>query len=236
MSSHAYSDKKRTQIITATKEKNVKSVNKLFYCLNPECNAKLQLKASSSNIIKKPYFSALPSKPHIQNCWVTNLNEGFNETNYNPDLFVLDEVVNEYMTGNFIKNTKRLSTISGIYHMCKTKSINTIYGDSKVFKILCDNRSNQIYSKNIQGSHLIECKYFSYDSKSKHITFKYPLDTTLKNIYTLKVFIPDEKLFNEIRNSVYNKSDYSIIVVGDWKKEASIFKTTITNKFQIYFP
>ena len=83
---------------------------------------------------------------------------------------------------------------------------------------------------------MIECKYFSYDSKSKHITFQYPLDTTLKNIYTLKVFIPDEKLFNEIKNSVYNQSDYPIIVVGYWKKEASIFKTTITNKFQIYFP
>ncbi len=236
MSSHAYLDKERTQIITATKNSDVTTVNKIFYCLNPECNAKLQLRANSSIVIENPYFSALSSVPHIQNCWVANLKKGFTETNYNSDLFVLDEVVNEYMTSNFIKNIKRLSTISGIYHMCKTKSINMIYGDSKVFKILCDNRSNHIYSKNIQGSHLIECKYYSYDSKSKHITFKYPLDTTLKNTYTLKVFIPDEELFKKIKDSVYNNSDYPIIVVGDWKKESSVLKTTLTNKFQIYLP
>ena len=234
MSSHAYVDKERTKITTAAKEKDINGVNKLFYCLNPKCNAELQLRANSSTIIRNPYF--YPLIPHIETCWFKSLEKDFSVTNYIPNLFILDEIIKEYMTGNFIKEKKRLSTISGIYYMCKTSSINTIYGDSKVFKILCDNRSNHIYNKNIQGPHLIECSYISYNKEKQYITFKYPLDTLLKNTYTLKVFIPDENLFKEIKRTVYNKNNYPIIVVGYWEKEYSIFKTTITNKFQIYLP
>jgi len=115
---------------------NIKDNNTRFYCPNPECSARLTLKANSSIAGISPYFSNLPSAPHIENCFCQKKNFSFDDREYEETLFNLEEIVNEYTTNNIINIDRRLETMSAIFYMCKTRNINDTYNQIKIWKIL----------------------------------------------------------------------------------------------------
>lgn len=239
MSKFAFRDKERTQKIYAD-EINVKDINTEFYCPNRECNARLTLKANSS-IKKTPYFSNLPTAPHIKNCFCQNNSFSFDEREYNESLFNFEEITKEYSTSGFKKIPKRLETMSAIFYMCKTRNINDSYNQIKIWSILADARSNYIYSNGIFGAHIIECYFFSYSPKTLTICLKYPIDESLRNKYTIVISFSDEKLFKEMKNKLYddknNNSKYPVLIIGNWQyhNKKNLVQTTINNAFQIYF-
>lgn len=236
MSFYAYRDKARTQIVFAT-EITIKDINTKFYCKNPNCDAILKFRNESSIIGKKPCFFALSSKPHVKNCSFQNKKTPFNKTKYDESLFKFIPLVNEYIQGDIKIIKRRLFTLSQIFFMCKSKNINTTYGDTNVWKILCDNRSNHIYKKGILGEHLVECKFHKYDIENNSIFFKYPLDDSKKNKYNIKISLKNNlDLFLFVRRKVYNTNDSPIILIGNWYWENGYLTTPFTNKHQVYTP
>ncbi|MGL5902035.1 MAG: hypothetical protein ACRCZO_05055, partial [Cetobacterium sp.] len=132
---------------------------------------------------------------------------------------------------------RRLFTLSQIFFMCKSKNIDAIYGDTNIWKILCDNRSNNIYKKGILGEHLVECKFHKYNPKEHSIFFKYPLDDTKNNKYNIKIsFADDPELFSFVRRKVYNTNGSPIVIVGNWHWKDGYLTTPFTNKHQVYTP
>lgn len=239
MSKFAFRDKERTQKVYADKL-NIKDVNTKFYCPNFECNAILTLKANSSISKISPYFSNLPTAPHITNCFCQKNSFSFDERRYNENLFNFEEITNEYLTNSFTKIPERLETMSAIFYMCKTRNIYDTYNQIKIWNILADNRSNHIYSNGIFGSHIIECYFSHYSKENLTIYLKYPIDDSLKNKYTIGISFSDEKLFREIRNKLYNHDNhlkYPVLIIGNWRyhNKKNLVETTINNVFQIYF-
>ena len=236
MSFYAYRDKLRTQIVFAT-EITIKEINTEFYCKNPDCNAILKFRSESSVINKRACFFTLQSKPHIENCSFEHKKNPFNQTKYDETLFKFIPLINEYIRDDIKIIKRRLFTLSQIFFMCKSKNINNIYGDTNIWKILCDNRSNNIYKKGILGGHLVECKFYKYDPNENSIFFKYPLDDDKKNKYNLKItFEENPELFLFVRRKVYNTNGSPIIIAGNWYWKEGYCTTSFTNKHQVYTP
>lgn len=235
LSNYAYSDIERKKVVFANSG-TIFDKHKEFYCENPECNAILKLKAKNSNIVN-PYFSTLPNKPHIENCYFKKINNNkFNEPNYNEDLFEFNDIIEEYLNNNICNVNRRLSTLSQIYYMCKSKDIITKYNDFQVGKILCDTRSNHIYVKGIFGYHLIECSFNSYRDQDQTLYFRYPLNDSLTNKFLLKIVFQTEELYLEIKNTFCNFKGYPIVIAGNWYSNGKYFSTDITNRYQFYAP
>jgi hypothetical protein len=238
MSKFAFRDKERTQKVYAD-SLNIKDINTRFYCPNPECSALLTLKANSSIAGIPPYFSNLPSTPHIANCFCHKNNFSFDDREYEEVLFNFEEIVNEYTTNNIINIDRRLETMSAIFYMCKTRNINDTYNQIKIWKILVDNRANHIYSKGIIGPHIIECYFSYYSNDDLTIYLKYPINNSLSNKYNVGISFTDEELFKEIRNKLFNndKKKYPVLVIGNWEYDSknNLAQTSINSSFQIYF-
>ena len=235
MAYYAYSDFERKKIVLAS-SCTIIDKHKEFYCENPECNAKLKLKALNSNIVNK-YFSTLKNFPHIENCYFKKITtNNFNEIDYNEDLFIFNDIIEEYLNNNICNVNRRLSTLSQIYYMCKSKDIFTKYNDFQIGKILCDTRSNHIYIKGIFGYRLIECKFYSYRDQDKTLYFKYPLNDSLINTFLLKIVFQTEELYLNIKNTFCNFKGYPIVIAGQWYKNEKYFSTNITNRNQFYAP
>ena len=239
MSKFAFRDKERTQKVYAD-SLNIKDNKTEFYCPNPECSARLTLKANSSIAGISPYFSNLPSAPHIENCFCQKSSFSFDDRKYEETLFNFEEIVNEYTTNNIINIDRRLETMSAIFYMCKTRNINDTYNQIKIWKILVDNRANHIYSKGILGPHIIECYFSHYSKENLTIYLKYPVDDSLKNKYSIGISFNDKKLFKEIRNKLFNNDNdlkYPVLVIGNWQydNKKKLVQTSINSSFQIYF-
>ncbi|MGF6906793.1 hypothetical protein [Fusobacterium sp. PH5-44] len=232
MSNYAYRDLQRKKIIFASETTiNDKKIN--FFCGNSKCNAILRLCSG----IKSPYFAALKKHTHIEGCTFANKSSKFDLTKYNENLFVFENIVNEYLTQNVRRIPRRIYTLSQMYHVAKSAGINDRYGSSFIHEILCDNRSNKVYTYNIRGFHLIECKFYSYNEDEQFITFEYPLNDNLKNKYKLKIsIINNPELFSFVLKKIYNKNDYPIVIIGNWRLYQGYYITDFTNKHQIYMP
>jgi len=236
LSSYAYRDKLRTQVVFAT-EITINDENNEFYCRDSNCNAKMTWRNGSTVVNKKPYFSALKSKPHIDGCKFKNEKSSFNENRYDESLFKFIQLVDEYIEGNVQIIKRRLFTLSQIFFMCKSKNMRDVYGDTNIGKILCDNRSNIIYKNGILGPRLVECKFYKYNTEEKSIFFKYPLDDNKENKYKLKIsFAENPELFLFVRRKVYNTSTSPIIIIGKWYWQDGYCTTSFANKHQIYTP
>lgn len=239
MSFYAYKDELRTQIIYAT-ETAAEDKNKYFFCENPECNAHLHLDALNSEG-PLPYFSARENNfKHVKDCFFGSRTNLFVESKYDENLFNLEELTNEYLNNTVHRIPNRLYTLSKIYHMCKSKNINSSYNHISIWKILCDCRSNHIYTKGVYGAHLIECKAISFDPRESTISFKYPFNDSLPNKYDLKVIIDDKDLFNTIKNLILTDerkiTKRPIIIIGNWQKRKNYYVTSMATKTQLYVP
>ncbi|MHA4987856.1 hypothetical protein [Cetobacterium somerae] len=239
MSSYAYRDKLRTQIIFAREAKAVdKDVN--FFCENPDCHAYMRLNALNSESVP-PYFTAnITNFEHIDNCYFASSTTSFNEAHYNESLFNFDEIVNEYLNDNVQQIPQRLYTLSQMYHLCKSKSVNDSYNNISIWKMLCDSRSNNFYTKGLYGPHLVECKVTSFNPKNLTINFKYPFNEALPNKYDLRVIINDKILFSNLLNLLLTRDKKlikrPIIIFGNWQKYNGYFTSNIAIKSQIYIP
>ena len=202
MSSYAFSDLERKKIIFAN-QCTINDKYEKFYCENPICNAKLTLRSLNSPI-RNPYFAALKDDPHIKNCYFNATHQVFNEAEYDETLFNFNEIITTLLEDNFQKIPRRINTLSQIYHMSKSRHIESLYNNIPIWKILCDVRSNRIYTKGILGSHLVECRYHYYKSEEKYIAFKYPLNDLLDNQYNLRIYFSDQKFFMKIRDLIFN--------------------------------
>lgn len=237
MSFYAYKDELRTQIIYAT-ETTAEDKSKYFFCENPECNARLHLDALNSEG-PLPYFAARKKNfKHVENCFFESKKNLFVEEKYDENLFNFDELVNEYLNGSVRRIPNRLYTLSQIYRMCKSKNIDSLYNNISIWKILCDCRSNHIYTKGIYGAHLIECKALKYDPNESTVSFKYPINDSLPNKYDLKVIIDNKDLFNTIKNLILTDerkiTKRPIIIIGNWQKNENYYVTSMATKTQLY--
>ncbi|MDY5306260.1 hypothetical protein [Fusobacterium gastrosuis] len=236
MSKYAYKDIKRTQKIYANAIK-VEDNHTWFYCPNIECNARLTLRANSSIKNITPYFSALKTFPHIDDCFCKEDNFSYDEVNYNENLFDFEKIAEGYSLNQFVSIPRRLETISAIYYMCKSKSINDTYNGIEIWRILADNRSNSIYKNGIFRYHIIECYYSHYSSEKLLIHLNYPLNNDLSNKYRIVLSFSDENLFKEIRNKIYNNLNqkFPLLVLTFWRYDGKNIKGRINNSAQIYF-
>lgn len=238
MAFYAYRDYERKDVLQAVDATG--SDKQLYYfCENPNCSAVLVLNALTS--IKIPsYFSSLPTAKHVEGCYAKSISRPFNTKKYNEGLFKLNIIIEEYISNKVNLKTNRLTTLSHLYYMCKSKKILDSYGDSQIWEILCDRRSNRQYSKGIYGSHLVECEFYRFFEDKKTILFKYPFCNLGDNQYILKlIFKDDDKLYTEIKSLVVNWrsiSKFPIIIAGDWKKNGNEYTTKITNRNQIHIP
>ena len=245
MSYYAYSDFKRKNVVFAD-ENPINNNNNSFYCENPECRAKLSLRSRNTFQGKKTfYFSASPNHPHVEGCYSAAINRRFDPAKYDETLFDLNDVINNLMNNDFQRVHQRINTLSQIYHMAKSKSIDSLYNLDEIWKILYDIRSNKIYTKGIFGAHLVECKFHSYCSKTNFLSFKYPLDDNLLNKHYVGIDFPDEKSFLKAKKLLFNLENYPIILAGFWKEDirenfygndTTYFVTDFVNQNQIYIP
>lgn len=240
MSSYAYRDELRKQIIYA---KNARAIDKEvnFFCENPDCHALMRLSALNSEGVSSPYFTAnITDFGHIDDCYFSSLNKSFDETCYDEKLFNFEEIVNEYLSNNVKRIPRRLYTLPQIYRMCKNRDIHDSYNKINIWKILCDSRSNQIYTKGIYGPHLIECKCVKFIEKELALYFKYPFNDSLPNKHNLKVVINNRNLFFNLLNLLLTHDkkivNRPVIIIGNWKKISNNYVSNIVTKTQIYIP
>lgn len=240
MAFYAYRDYERKNVLQAMDATG--SDKQLFYfCENPNCNAVLVLNALTS-IKTPPYFSSLPTAKHVEGCYAKSISRPFDTKKYDEKLFKLNILIEEYISNRVNLETKRLTTLPHLYHMCKSKKVLERYGDSPIWKILCDRRSNLQYSRGIYGSHLVECEFYRYESdKNKSIIyFKYPFYNLGNNQYILKlIFENNDILYKQVLKLVGTwklKNKFPIIIAGYWGKDGNEFTTKITNKNQIHIP
>lgn len=172
MSESAYRDAARTQPISAW-DCTIHDKHTEFFCLNPECNAVVRLRAIGS--IYAPHFYAAN---HIG--WCNTKTSHFRKTLYDETQFNLGKNFENLLTHkdspkqsnkkpntNVIfgdGHTRVLSKVAQIYSMCKTMRHNDCYNGREVWRILADNRCNAILTKGIYGVRLVECLYHRYDS------------------------------------------------------------------------
>ena len=235
MSDYAYRDKLRTKIIYATEAK-AEDKGEIFFCENPDCNAHLHLDALISEAVP-PYFSAKEKNfPHVEGCYFKSMGNSFNKNEYDENLFNFYELVNEYLNGTVHRIPRRLYTLSQIYHMCKSKKNNDTYNNINIWKILCDNRSNYIYTRGLNGAHLIECKISRFNPDELTISLKYPFNDSLSNKYNLKVHDLFDRLLNLILNDDNTITKRPMIVLGNWRKINSDYVSNIATRTQIYIP
>lgn len=95
MANYAYRDKERKNVlysINAVKEDR----NKVFYCPNPKCNAKLYICAIDGS--KSAYFRATKAEyKHIFNCPFGSSNIEFDENKFDESKFVFDDAIDKLL-------------------------------------------------------------------------------------------------------------------------------------------
>lgn len=256
MGNFAYINAARTIKIYA-KDCTAKNKDTPFYCWNPDCKAKVNLKAANS-VHKEPYFGLVSNDfKHIGWCKKITLEK--TNRDYDADGFDFNKIINTLLTKpsktssiipvitstpvitpaasglpTTITHSKPIS-ISDLYQICKSLMINEDFGGVKRKLMLCDDKSNFFYTKGILGNHLIECTYHHYDPLKKTIYFKYPLSPTLPNQHTVGLKFSDDKLFKKLEKFFFDCPVNRIIVLaGNWKYESGIYITDCNSKKAIY--
>ncbi|MFR3730004.1 hypothetical protein [Lacrimispora sp.] len=257
MGSFAYINAARTIKIYA-KDCTAKNKDTPFYCWNPDCKAKVNLKAANS-IHKEPYFG-LVSNTLKHTGWCKKITLEKTSRDYDSHGFNFNKIINNLLTEpprtssntpvinsptlglpapgtpptTTITHSKPVS-ISDLYQICKSLMINGDFGGIKRKIMLCDDKSNFFYTKGILGYHLVECTYHHYDPLKKTIYFKYPLSSTLPNQYTVGLKFYNDKLFKKLEKFFYKcPANQIIVLAGNWKNKSGIYVTDCNSKKAIY--
>lgn len=229
MSLYVFEDKARKKELKA---KDAQKCNKgiRYYCPNPACNAKMFLWSLDGE--RTAHFQSKGEPGHIEHCPFGSENN-FHSTYWKEEDFNADNAIEHLMNGKRTnlstnkmspkdkttddKSTKAMKphTIRQIYDMCKAHSCKDSFNNQLIGNILVDNRSMFMYPRGVFGYHLIEakCKRWFYDNNCIYLVFFTP-----KEEYEFELRFSDTKLYNEIKNMLYNNREYVIIVAGKWEK------------------
>lgn len=246
MAFFAYRDCRRTELIYA-EDCNIQDRGIRFYCSNIECDAHLYIR--SHNSILSTHFYAHKDYPHSLGCIAT---KNFNITKYSETDFNFETVINDILENidivnnsnkascskhNTNRNQISISRLGQLYGVCKSRKHTNEYNGYTIWNILFDCRCNYILTKGISGKHIIECKFYKYDSLKKQIFFKYPITESLPNKYILKFEFEDGNLFNKSLRMIFNTKNIPIAIAGDWKHEyRNVYHSYCKSGKQIYFP
>lgn len=200
MAKYAYEDLERTKIVSA--EEAVVDDKKIkYYCLNKECNAEMCL--CSKKGIKIPYFRALPTKGHINNCPYKSGAVPFIRSIFDESLFKFENVMENILAtdiqkkkekekkkdinsvddskvnskGDLVNHKLTINTILQLYQMCKETDIDKYYGDTKVGSMILDERTKHMYPRGCFYKKLVEAKACDdfYDDYKKEIYLNAPI-------------------------------------------------------------
>lgn len=248
MGIYAYRDPQKKYLIYAS-DCTINDVGKHFFCPTHGCKAILSLCSLEGE--KKPYFAARRQQKHSAYCTIDT--DVFDPSKYDPELFDYTQLMNDLMLDSFLSkgndtytanrnksgsgNVIGINSLAKLYMLCKSMNHNSTYGTMRIRSMLCDDRSNYLYSKILQQKCLIECTYKFYKKETQSIHFSYPLNPELPNQYNVKLIIPDETLFWETTHKIYNRKDLPIVIAGDWKQiAAKNISCKLTSSKQLYYP
>ncbi|QIA88528.1 hypothetical protein [Lactobacillus johnsonii] len=250
MTNYAFKNKDRNGQLSGkiyADQAQIKDINQYYYCPNSLCSA--HLFPCSINGSKKAYFAAThDDHRHIPNCPYGH-NIDFDEDKYDEQAFNYDSALDHLMAdstktntsvGQYSKNNDitvshhtttvhPLRTIRQIYMMCKSMDIHDTYNSVKIWRMLVDNRSVDIYNLGIFGKRLIETTVpqYCYNPIEQEIYLEL-------NPYNITLKFDDFDLYDFMKNRIYENSDKLIIVAGDWQNVAEYkVKTKIKSKRQV---
>lgn len=194
MANCAYKDKERKKLVYANEATNKDAI---YYCPNKDCNAEMCL--CSKEGIKVPYFRALPSKGHVENCPYKNDVVSFIRSIFDESSFKYEDVMENILASDRQKKKSQvlnskdepknnskvdvvnhkltISTILQLYQMCKETDIDKFYGDTKVGSMILDDRTKHMYPKGCFYKKIVEAKACDdfYDDYKKEIYLKAPI-------------------------------------------------------------
>lgn len=250
MTNYAFKNKDRNGQLSGkiyADQAQIKDINQYYYCPNSLCSA--HLFPCSINGSKKAYFAAThPEYRHIPAC-PYGYNIDFDKNKYNEQDFdyksALEHLmedstktstsIGQYSNSNGITASHHtmtvhpLRTIRQIYSMCKSMDIHDTYNSVKIWRMLVDNRSVDIYNLGIFGKRLIEANasWICYNNNRQELYLEL-------NPYKFILKVEDVDLYSFMRNRVWNNADKLIIVAGDWQNVAQYkVKTKIKSKKQV---
>lgn len=260
MSSFAYIDEARTIRVEAV-NCTISDRNKRYYCPEPDCTAHMKLRCVES--INAPHFCALKKFPHTGvNCKYDSaqqISARHDEKLFQADDFFLNLSNSDRYSGTNERTIKKASkrkapsveqeyptpirTVRDLYILCKVRDVNSKYGDIPVKELLCDDRSNFLYTRGINKNRLIECTYHHYNRKKQSIFLKYPLDTNKKNQYTICIHIENARLYDRLLKMLYTEQGVvpsPVVIASCWHTQTSqeqkiVFGDVVSGK-QIYAP
>lgn len=229
MVKYAYRDKGRKNIIYA--DKAIKEDrNKVFFCPNHECDAKLYLCAVDGSM--RAHFRATKSEyKHVEKCPYGNSNSEFDSTKYDETKFDYNDAINKLLSvdktstqvssspkhGSGHLNVRSLRTLKQIYSMCKSSPVRDSYAGKEISSMILDDRSEYRYPKGCFGNRIIEATAQGrfYDNEKKEIYLVAPINSKK---YTFVLSFLDEDVYRTIRSEIYNNRDKIIVVAGNWEK------------------
>lgn len=250
MSNYAFLDQNRTKKVYA-KDAMKQNKSTRYYCPNPNCNAHMYI--CNVKGVSSAYFSANHKRyPHIDHC-PYGARHSFKSENYEEALFQFEHALESLTFSNIHKREKKyvsnhkinrrndlnikrrpLRSIRQIYDMCKSLDINASYNGVKIGDMILDDRSVNMYPRQVIGYKIIEGRASNYFYYLQRLEIKIEAPLGTRN-YIFFMRFCDERLFKEIRSMIFNNKDKVIVVSGNWKgtyKENHFF-TELTNKKQI---
>lgn len=220
-------------------------VDKKFFCPNKLCDAELHI--CSLNGTRKPYFRATKKEHrHVEGCLYKD-DHTRSPGGYNENTFSFEDAIDAMMVdSNNTKTVRKVSvnheevpfnkpiyTITQVYSMCKSYSVNHVYAGKKICEMLLDDRSINYYCKGCWGKHIVEGRFKQrlYNDIDKIIYITAPINS---GQYTFELYFPDESLYKSARNQFYNNRKHCIIVAADWHKTGKLnyFRGIITTAKQ----
>lgn len=237
MSSYAYKDYDREKIIYADQVNENELNNKYYFCPNKQCSAKMTLRSRKGMV--SPYFAALRTHPHVNDCFVKSLggpkdlqlDKDFSIDNFYESLISTVSKRNDttkkdlktYDKSKYSDTKNNINTVSKLFYFCEEHSLNyNINSLIKVGDIICDTRNNHLFTKFISGKKLFLCKFSNKRFPSKkynHHTyfFKYPIEENAINHYTLIIKVVSNDIAKQLDIKLEKFKNNPIVLLIDCK-------------------
>lgn len=105
--------------------------------------------------------------------------------------------------------------------------------------ILYDERNQKFIKKGIFGKHIVEGKFYRYDTENMEIVLMYPIKLNEDNDrqYYIHLLFSDIKFFSKTLKRIFNRRNLPIAVLGDFYStdKYNDFAVNILNGRQIYW-
>lgn len=215
----------------------VKDENKIFYCLNFECDAEFKLR-SHHGVKRQHFYRFSGSMDHIENCiYIDDNNEAFHKNNV--DNFNIQDIFNKTILSkdpstitriprknHSTKSEEQFKTIinstKSLLKFCRGNSIDTKINEiNTINDIYIDYRNIFKYYLGFNGLKLLYGETLNFNKNTKTINFTIR-DTNRTIWLNVSINLPDN-LYKECISFIYtnNNSKFSgfpIAVLAEWNK------------------